>query len=123
MVSETAENRWHELIDQFRSFGGIANNVIQRQGPLGLGLFPIDPSKSIELHAPEHLLVPTENLELCGGVVRLSNGKQFPKGYPDWYERFQREYSWGAEAKTSIIEFEVPSTDFYQYQLTKECLA
>jgi len=98
--------RWSELIDGFRSFGGTANNVIQRQGSLGLGLFPIDPSQPIELHAPEHLLVPTDNLELRDGEIQIKNAQSFPEGYSDWYQKFQREYSWGAEANRSISEFE-----------------
>ena len=104
--SDAATERWNHLIDEFRAFGGTANNVVQRQGPLGLGLFPIDPSQPIELHAPGHLLVPTDNLELRDGEVRLKNEQSFPKGFGDWYRRFQSEYSWGAEAKTSIIRFE-----------------
>ena len=101
-----ASERWSRLIDEFRSFGGIADNVIQRQGRLGLGLFPMDPSQPIELHAPGHLLIATDNLELRDNQVQIKNKTYFPEGYADWYQRFQREYSWGAEASRSIIEFE-----------------
>lgn len=104
--SGPSAERWDRLIDEFRSFGGTANNVIQRQGPLGLGLFPIDSSQPIELHAPEHLLIPTDNLELKHGEVRIKNEQSFPEGYAAWYHRFQKEYSWGAEASRSIIAFE-----------------
>ena len=104
--SGPSAERWDTLIDEFRSFGGTANNVIQRQGPLGLGLFPIDSSQPIELHAPEHLLIPTDNLELKHGEVRIKNKQPFPEGYAAWYHQFQKEYSWGAEASRSIIAFE-----------------
>ena len=104
--SGPATERWSRLIDEFRSFGGTANNVIQRQGRLGLGLFPIDSSQPIELYAPGRLLVATDDLELRNGEVRLKNEHSYPEGYSDWYQRFQREYSWGAEARRSIIDFE-----------------
>ena len=64
---------WHAFLDEFRAFGGKAENVMQRKGAFGLGLFPIDSSEPIELHAPEHLLIPTDNLELKHGEVRIKN--------------------------------------------------
>ena len=102
----TAVQDWNSFLDEYRSFGGTADNVIQRKGPFGLGLFPIDPSLPIKLEAPDHLLIPTNNLELKDGGIRLKNDHHYPQGYADWYQRFQREYSWGAEARTSILEFE-----------------
>ena len=101
--SDAATERWNHLIDEFRAFGGTANNVVQRQGPLGLGLFPIDPSQPIELHAPGHLLVPTDNLELRDGEVRLKNEQSFPKGFGDWYRRFQSDHSWKAIQEESML--------------------
>ena len=69
MVSTTD---WHAFLEEFRHFGGRAENVIQRQGPLGLGLFPIDPSQPVELMVPQRLLVPADNVELRNGdaVIR-----------------------------------------------------
>ena len=98
--------RWKELVEQFTSFGGTADNVIQREGSLGLGLFPIDPSKPVELHVPDQLLVSTDNLELRDGKVILKDSSRYPKGFADWYQGFQADYSWGAEAQDSIRAFE-----------------
>ena len=101
-----ASERWTSLIEEFRSFGGIATNVIQREGEFGLGLFPVDPSKPVELRAPKNLLVPTDNIILKKGNIAIKNDESFPPGYSDWYERFQSDFSWGAEAKRSIQSFE-----------------
>ena len=98
--------RWISLIEEFQSFGGTAINVIQREGEFGLGLFPIDPSKPVELRAPKNLLVPTDNIILKNGTIVIKNDEKFPPGYADWYERFQSDFSWGAEAKHSIQSFE-----------------
>ena len=104
--TRTAAQDWNSFLDEYRSFGGTADNVIQRKGPLGLGLFPVDPSRPIKLEAPDHLLIPTNNLELHEGCIRLKNEHHYPQGFADWYQRFQSEYSWGAEARRSILEFE-----------------
>ena len=39
---------WSALVEEFRSYGGRAENVIQWEGPLGLGLFPIDPCQPVK---------------------------------------------------------------------------
>ena len=98
--------RWTSLIEEFQSFGGTATNVVQREGEFGLGLFPIDPSKPVELRAPKNLLVPTDNITLKNGNIVIKNDENFPPGYSEWYERFQSDFSWGAEAKYSIRSFE-----------------
>ena len=98
--------RWTSLIEEFRGFGGTATNVFQREGEFGLGLYPIEPSKPVELRAPKNLLVPTDNIILENGNIVIKNDDVFPSGYSDWYERFQAGFSWGAEAKHSIQSFE-----------------
>ena len=49
---------WHAFLDEFRTFGGKAENVMQRKGAFGMGLFPIDPAKPVDLFIPDALLVP-----------------------------------------------------------------
>ena len=97
---------WVTLVEEFRTFGGTANNIAQRKGEFGLGLFPIDPSKPVELRVPNQLLVATDNLALINGEIVLKDDSCYPNGFGDWYRRFQAEYSWGAEAKHSIKTFE-----------------
>lgn len=103
----TSPEQWESLVEGFRSFGGIATNVVQREGEFGLGIFAVDPSKPVELRVPEHLLVATNNVELSDGNVVLKDESSYPEGFGDWYKMFQSKYSWGAEAQTSIRNFEV----------------
>ena len=97
---------WSALLEEFRSFGGRAENVIQRDGPLGLGLFPIDPSQPVELVVPKPLLVPADNVELRNGDAVIKDDSAFPNGYADWFRRYQARYSWGAEGEVSVTRFE-----------------
>ena len=97
---------WHAFLEEFRHFGGRAENVIQRNGPLGLGLFPIDHNQPIELMVPEPLLVPADNVELRNGDAVIRDDSSFPEGYADWFRRYQSTYSWGAEGEASVSRFE-----------------
>ena len=105
LLTNTSES-WEKLIKEFESFGGIARNIIHREGAHGLGLFPIDPNQIVQLHAPEHLLVSTNNIELREDKIYISDKSVHPKGFAEWYEKFQNEYSWGAEAQANIQNFE-----------------
>ena len=97
---------WHAFLDEFRAFGGKSENVMQRKGAFGLGLFPIDPSKPVELFVPDELLVPIENLELREGDLVIKDENGFPEGYGDWFRRYQANYSWGGEGRENTLAFE-----------------
>jgi len=97
---------WHAFLDEFRTFGGRAENVMQRKGAFGMGLFPIDPSKPVDLFVPDALLVPIENLELQDETLVIKDDSNFPDGYGDWFRRYQINYSWGAEGRQNVLELE-----------------
>ena len=97
---------WHAFLDEFRAFGGKAENVMQRKGAFGMGLFPIDPAKPIELLVPDELLVPIDNIDLCEGDVVIKDDSAFPEGYGEWFRRYQANYSWGAEGRDNTTAFE-----------------
>ena len=102
---------WDSLISGFREFGGTINNITQRNGPFGLGLFPIDVSKPVELRVPDQLLVSTENIALVNGQITLKDSHNYPTGFNKWYQDFQKHYSWGADGRRSI--------EFFENELTK----
>ena len=97
---------WHAFLNEYRALGGKAENVMQRKGAFGLGLFPIDSSKPVELLVPENLLVPIENVELREGNVVIKDESGFPDGYGSWFQRYQSSYSWGGEGRNNTLAFE-----------------
>ena len=97
---------WHALLDDFRNFGGKAENVMQRKGAFGMGLFSIDTSKPIDIQVPDQLLVATDNVELRDGEIVIKDPSIYPDGYADWFLRYQNEYSWGEEGRQNILDFE-----------------
>lgn len=101
-----ASSEWHALLKAFRGFGGTAENVMQREGDFGMGLFPIDPGKAVELRVPDALLVPINAVHLLEGAVVIKDPSAFPPGYADWFRQFQANHSWGLAARRSIEAFE-----------------
>ena len=97
---------WHAFLDEYRTFGGKAENLMQRKGAFGLGLFPIDPSKPIDLFVPDPLLVPVDDVDFVDGEVVIRDASQFADGYADWFRRYQTSYSWGAEGQERTLAFE-----------------
>lgn len=97
---------WTDLLEQFKRFGGQAENIAQQNGPYGLGLFPIDSNEEVNLLVPKNLLVPADNIELEDGEVVIRDHNSFPKGYGEWFRRYQALFSWGAEGEASVTDFE-----------------
>lgn len=87
---------WDELIAEFRSLGGTAENVTLRKGRFGRGLFAIDPAKQVRLHVPENLLVKTEDIELRDGHLVIKTSSKLPERERAFFEHYQREFLWGA---------------------------
>lgn len=87
---------WEELVGEFRSLGGIADNVALGRGPFGRGLFAIDPAKPVEVRTPESLLVPGEDVEIRDGQLVARSSANLGKRERAFFDRYQRRFSWGA---------------------------
>ena len=42
-LSTAVPDEWNQLVEEFRSFGGIANNIVQREGTLWAEIIPYQP--------------------------------------------------------------------------------
>jgi hypothetical protein len=94
MDSET-QNGWNAMLTEFRGLGGIADNICIKDGPFGRGLFPIDPSKPVDVYIPESLLIDVQHLHLSHGDLKV--GPESPAGAREkaFLENYEREFSWG----------------------------
>jgi len=86
---------WEDLLDEFRALGGRAENVCLRDGPFGRGVFPQDPAKPVDLHAPESLLVETKYISFDGGEFRWHKNAPLDARQRAFLETYQRDFSWG----------------------------
>ena len=87
---------WEDLLTEFRALGGVADNVAIRQGPLGRGVFPVDPAKPVRLRAPPNLLVPSADTELREGRLVVKASSNLGDGERKFFDRYQQEFLWGA---------------------------
>jgi hypothetical protein len=87
---------WQELVAEFRSLGGNADNVALGEGPFGRGLFAIDPAKPVELRTPENLLVRSEDVEIRDGQLVAKASANLGERERAFFDRYQRRFSWGA---------------------------
>lgn len=96
---------WEDMITEFRALGGVADNVELRDGIYGLGLFPIDAARPVDLHIPDTMVIPTEHVHSQGDdlVVSAESGKD-PR-VRAFFTRYQRHFSWGVQARADVEAF------------------
>lgn len=94
--------RWEGMLAEFRSLGGIADNICLKEGQFGRGLFPVDPSKPVDIFIPESLLIDVQHLHFAYGDIRV--GPESPAGALEkaFIERYEREFSWGVHRRSTV---------------------
>jgi hypothetical protein len=102
-LTDNAE--WLELLEGFRSLGGIAENVRPGHGERGRGLFTEDPSRPARLHIPENLLLPVENVVFRNEKFCVSASSRTGGPEKSWLEHYENEFSWGAGGRSEAEEF------------------
>ena len=51
------DDNWDFLLSEFRRLGGIADNVCQKEGEYGRGIFSVNPRLRARIFTPSKLLV------------------------------------------------------------------
>jgi hypothetical protein len=96
---------WAELLEEFRALGGRAENVRLGQGKFGRGLFPLDPARAVDLHAPENLLFPVNALFFDAGTLRVASTSNAGAREIAWFERYAATLSWGGGGREDAERF------------------
>lgn len=96
------QSRWDAMLAEFRSLGGIADNICIKDGQFGRGLFPIDPAKPVDIYIPESLLIDVQHLHFAYADIRV--GPESPAGAREkgFIERYEREFSWGVHRRSTV---------------------
>lgn len=96
---------FHEILTQFRSLGGVAENLTLRHGTHGRGLFAVNPGLPVRLHVPEQLLVAPQWVELDEtGSIRIaakSHSSLSSKAIA-FFEQYHQFFGWGNGGLDSI---------------------
>lgn len=98
---------WDEMLAEFRALGGVADNVVLKEGALGRGLFPIDPSRPFILRTPPNLLFPVGTIAFEHDELRLRDEARATARERAFFEQYQAAFSWGAYAQVECTEFAV----------------
>jgi hypothetical protein len=59
------EHNWDFLLSEFRRLGGIADNVCQKEGENGRGIFSINPSLKARIFTPSLRNSESKKSQLC----------------------------------------------------------
>lgn len=110
---------WAQMLDAFRALGGIADNVEQRKGRFGNGLFPVDANAPIRLHVPENLLVNCDHIERRGDALVIADTVSVSNEVRDFFSLYQAQFSWGAEGRQSAEAYEQGLSDLPEAVLSR----
>jgi hypothetical protein len=97
---------WKEMIDDFCQLGGKAENIQQKIGIYGNGIFPIDPDKPVVIEVPPQLLIDVNHFALDGEALIIKADAAVPADIKEFIRKYQKSFSWGKEGKNRIEKFE-----------------
>ena len=102
----TASYSWDAMLEDFRALGGVADNIEQRNGEHGNGIFPIDPNQPVAIKVPDSLLVDEGHLILDNGQLVVASEAKVSAEISEFIANYQQHFSWGADGKKNIDTFE-----------------
>ena len=103
---------WEIGISKFSSCGGVAENILQKVGINGRGLFPVDSKKKSKIFVPSNLLINCEDVILKEGQLKIKDGIDYSKEVVDFFYFYQKNFSWGNGGKESTEAFEQDLAQF-----------
>ena len=99
-------NKWDSLLSEFRRLGGIAENVCQKEGEFGRGVFSINPSLRSRIYTPAEVMVKEDDIYLEGNKLRIKKDKGYNNEIRHFFNFYQDNFSWGGGGKEITESFE-----------------
>src|ERR1700749_2584582 len=96
------DRSWNEMLAEFRALGGVADNVCQREGEYGRGVFPIDPARPVTLRVPENLLLDIADAVFVNGAFRVGPNSKKGDREKAFLETYQNNFSWGGGGRAEV---------------------
>ncbi len=98
--------KWNNLISEFRKNGGVAENVCQKDGVNGRGIFPINFQKKSKIYTPDTLMINKDDIYLDDNKLRIKEDKKYSKNIKDFFSYYQDNFSWGEGGREATELFE-----------------
>lgn len=89
-------------MNEFRALGGTVENVQLGEGPLGRGLFPIDPTRPLLIRIPESLLVKKTDIVFENNVLKVAPNASLSERERRFYEDYYANLSWGVGGRAEV---------------------
>jgi hypothetical protein len=97
---------WDDMLAEFRSLGGTAENIRLGQGAIGRGIYPVEPNLPVRIDVPDNLLIPVADLEFdATGNTRLKSATQTGAREKSFFEAFERDFSYGDGGRRDCAAF------------------
>ena len=100
------DDNWDFLLSEFRRLGGIADNVCQKEGEYGRGIFSVNPSLKARIFTPSKLLVKKDDIYLKDNKLRIKKDKEYNQEIRNFFNFYQDNFSWGSGGKETTELFE-----------------
>ena len=100
---------WDFLLAEFRKLGGIADNVMQKEGEYGRGIFCVDPTMTSRIVTPKNLLIKKDDIYMENNQLRIKKDKKYNQEIRNFFNFYQDNFSWGfgGREKTELFEKEL----------------
>jgi hypothetical protein len=93
---------WEELLAEFRSLGGVFENLRVGHGESGRGVFVVEPAKPALLHVPRNLLIPIADVDIRDGHLTLRPESAAGSRERTFFETYQRHFGWDAGIRDEL---------------------
>ena len=100
------DKKWDMLLAKFRKLGGIADNVVQKQGEFGRGIFSINPNDKSRIYIPLDLMVNQDDVCLKDKKIRIKKEIYYSSEIRDFFNFYQDNFSWGGGGQEVTESFE-----------------
>ena len=99
-------SKWDILLSKFRNLGGIADNICQKEGTNGRGIFPVNGKIKSKIFTPSNLIIKKEDIYLLDGRVRIKDKDYYHRDTREFFDYYQDNFSWGGGGKEITETFE-----------------
>lgn len=106
------EKNWDYLLSEFCRLGGIADNICQKEGNYGRGIFPVNPTLKSRIFTPSKLMIKKEDVYLEDNKIRIKKKKEYNQEVREFFNFYQDNFSWGAGGKETTELFEKGLSSF-----------
>tara|TARA_Y100001978_G_C23661855_1_gene419094 strand:+ start:234 stop:1226 length:993 start_codon:yes stop_codon:yes gene_type:complete len=100
------KDSWDFLLSEFRRLGGIAENICQKEGEYGRGIFSVNPSLRSRIFTPSKLFIKKDDIYLKDNKLRIKKDKKYDQEIRDFFNFYQDNFSWGTGGRETTEAFE-----------------